>query len=163
MNLVEELREKKTQLIITIDTTFEEMIRKVESLESGELKSQNSYESIFPLASCSTFKGKKPISVTFGKENIVTPTWKSVVEIILKEVIKNEEMKEKLFALRNRILGRVRNRIAATNDNMRSPIEVCEDLYIESHYDTKMLLDLLIQILNEIHFDYSKIKVTIKN
>ena len=152
MNLVEELREKKTQLIITIDTTFEEMIRKVESLESGELKSQNSYESIFPLASCSTFKGKKPISVTFGKENIVTPTWKSVVE-----------MKEKLLALRNRILGRVRNRIAATNDNMRSPIKVCEDLYIESHYDTKMLLDLLIQILNEIHFDYSKIKVTIKN
>ena len=72
-------------------------------------------------------------------------------------------MKEKLFALRNRILGRVRNRIAATNDNMRSPIEVCEDLYIESHYDTKMLLDLLIQILNEIHYDYSKIKVTIKN
>ena len=46
---------------------------------------------------------------------------------------------------------------------MRNSVEICEGLYIETHYDTVMLMNLLLQILNEIGYDYSKINIIIKN
>ncbi len=163
MTIIEEIREKQSQLIMTINTTFDAIIRKVENLESNNEIPMNPYVSIYPLATCTTFKGKKPLAVSFNNKKFTTPTWKSVVQAILQEIIKDTEMKNRILALRNHLLGRVRNRISETSDNMRSPLCLCENLYIETHYDTKMLLDLLLQILNEIHYDYSRINVTIKN
>ena len=108
-------------------------------------------------------KGKKPIAVKMGDQRIITPTWKKVVENILKEVIKDEHMKKKVLSLRDILLGRVRTRISKYSDNMRSPIELCKELYIETHYDTETLMNFLLQILTEIHYDYHHVKVIIKN
>lgn len=72
-------------------------------------------------------------------------------------------MKNKVEALSDKLLGRVRRRLSSTANQMRNPVEICEGLYIETHYDIVMLMNLLLQILNEIGYDYSKINIIIKN
>lgn len=162
MNIVKDIREKQNQLIVMINTTFDEIVREVEKLEKVENQKETEYESVYPLTNTTGFKGKKPVAVYMnGKRNII-PTWKKVIEYILKEVIKDEKMKQKIFELRDILLGRVRTRLSKKPDNMRSPIELCTGLYIETHYDTETLMNLLIEILNEISYDYSNIRVVIK-
>ena len=46
---------------------------------------------------------------------------------------------------------------------MKSPLKISENIYIETHYDTESLMKLLIQVLNEISYDYNNIKIVIKN
>ena len=46
---------------------------------------------------------------------------------------------------------------------MRSPLKLCDELYIETHYDTETLMKLLLEILDSISYDYNDIKVVIKN
>ena len=72
-------------------------------------------------------------------------------------------MKQKLYELNDKLLGRKRTRLSKTPDDMRKPLELCENLYIETHYDTETLMNLLLQILNDIEYDYRDIKVAIKN
>ena len=67
------------------------------------------------------------------------------------------------MALRDKILGRKRTRVSSSNVTMRSPLKLNEKLYIETHYDTETLMNFLIQILSEIHYDYNNIEIVIKN
>ncbi len=163
MNIINDIRERQEQLVAMINTTFEELIKKVENLPIEDNNYQREYESIYPITNTKVLKGKKPIAVKMGDQRIITPTWKKVVENILKEVIKDEHMKKKVLSLRDILLGRVRTRISKYSDNMRSPIELCKELYIETHYDTETLMNFLLQILTEIHYDYHHVKVIIKN
>lgn len=98
---------------------------------------------------------KKTIAVLFGNRRIITTTWKSVAKTILQGVIKDEHMKSRLEALCDKLLGRVCKRLSKSSEGMRSPVEISKNLYIETHYDTEMLINLLIQILKKIHYDYS--------
>lgn len=163
MNVVNNIREKQNELIVMINTVFDEIVKEVEQLKVEENEIETEYESVYPLTNTTGFKGKKPIAVKIGKQRIISPTWKKVVENILKEIIKDEKMKEKILGLRDILLGRVRTRVSKNSDSMRSPIQICEGLYIESHYDAETLMNLLIEILNGISYDYNNIRIIIKN
>ena len=162
MNIVNEIREKQNQLITMINTTFDDIVKRVEELEISGNESNVEYESIYPITNTTGFKGNKPIDVLIGNERMITPTWKVVVKRVLEEVMKDNEMKKRLFELRDKLLGRVRRRISSEPNEMRSPLKLCEELYVETHYDTETLMNLLLQILYEISYDSSNIKVVIK-
>ena len=163
MNTIKEIRDMQFQIISTINTTFEKIVKKFEELEQNEsIVEQNEFQVKYPITYAG-FKGTKPIAVIINSNEIITPSWKSVVENILKEVIKDKTMEQKLMNLRNIILGRTRTRIASNEGNMRSPILITEGLYIETHYDTEALMKFLLEILDSINYDYSKIEIRIKN
>lgn len=163
MNLINEIRENQNQLILMINTTFDELVKKVEKMQRGEENDKMEYEITYPITNTSVFKGKKPIAVKIQNKRVITPTWKKVVENILKEVLEDEQMKNKIFGLRDVLLGRVRTRVSKKKDQMRSPLKLCDELYIETHYDTETLMNLLLEILDSISYDYNNIKVVIKN
>ena len=163
MNLINEIRENQNQLILMINTTYDELVKKVEKMQRGEENDEMEYEITYPITNTSVFKGKKPIAVKIQNKRVITPTWKKVVENILKEVLEDEQMKNKIFGLRDVLLGRVRTRVSKKKDQMRSPLKLCDELYIETHYDTETLMNLLLEILDSISYDYNNIKVVIKN
>lgn len=146
-----------------INTTFDELVKKVEKMQRGEENDEMEYEITYPITNTSVFKGKKPIAVKIQNKRVITPTWKKVVENILKEVLEDEQMKNKIFGLRDVLLGRVRTRVSKKKNQMRSPLKLCDELYIETHYDTETLMNLLLEILDSISYDYNNIKVVIKN
>lgn len=163
MKLINDIREKQNEIIMMINTMFDELVKEVSNTKIEENKAQEKFESIFPLSNTKIFKGKKPIAVIFGENRIITPTWKVVIETILKEVLKNKNMKEQLYNLSDKLLGRKRTRLSQYPDEMRKPLELSKGLYIETHYDTETLMNLLLQILNDISYDYSDIRIAIRN
>ncbi len=163
MNITKYIREKQNELVAMINTTFDEIVNEVEKAKIEDNDYEKEYESIYPITNTFGLKGKKPIAILMNNKRIITPTWKSVVKTVLQEIIKEKEMKNKLEALNDKLLGRVRKRLSNKPEGMRSPVEISENLYIETHYDTEMLMSLLIQILNEIHYDYNNISIVIKN
>jgi len=54
---------------------------------------QNEFQVKYPITYAG-FKGTKPIAVIINSNEIITPSWKSVVENILKEVIKDKTMEK---------------------------------------------------------------------
>ena len=163
MNIINEIREKQNQLILMINTTFDELVRKVENLPLEDNENETEFQSIYPITSTAVFKGKKPIAVKIGNQRIIALTWKKVVENILQTILKDERMKRKMLNLRDILLGRVRTRVSKNSDNMRSPLKLCDELYIETHYETETLMNLLLEILNKISYDYNNIQVVIKS
>lgn len=163
MDLIKDIREKQNEIIMIVNTLFDELVKEVSNIKTEEKEKKNEFETILPLSNTKIFKGKKPIAVIFGENRIITPTWKIVVEIILKEVLKEENMKEKLYGLSDKLLGRKRTRLSKSSDEMRKPLKLSDELYIETHYDTETLMNLLLQILNDVSYNYNDIKVAIKN
>ena len=53
--------------------------------------------------------------------------------------------------------------VGSETGKMRSPIKIDEALYVETHYDTETLLRILTtRILDEVGYDYSKIRIAVK-
>lgn len=163
MNLVNEIREKQNEIIMIVNTLFDELVNEISNIKVEQNEKINNFENILPLSNTKVFKGKKPIAVIFGENRIKTPTWKIVIETILKEVLKEENMKEKLYDLSDKLLGRKRTRLSESPEEMRKPLKLDDNLYIETHYDTETLMNLLLQILNDISYNYKDIKVAIRN
>jgi len=163
MNIVNEIREKQNQIIAMVNVTFEELIRQVEEVVSEGRELSIEFESVYPITNATGFKGNKPIAVIIDNERSIAPTWKAVVRKVLEDVVQNETMKKRMFELRDKMLGRVRTRLSSNPNGMRSPLMICEELYIETHYDTETLMRFLLDILNEIQYDSNKIKVVIKS
>ena len=162
-SLVKDIKSKQEELIVMINSTFEAIIKEVSQLSNNTINDNNDFELIFPLTNASGFKSKKVIAVIINDKRYKAPTWKSVVQLILNDAIKNSLKLKKLYALRDKLLGRKRTRLSMTSDEMRSPLKITENLYIETHYDTESLMKLLIEILDEIAYDYSLVKIVIKN
>lgn len=163
MDMIKNIREKQNEIIMIVNTLFDELIKEVSNVQIEQNEKMNDFETILPLSNTKIFKGKKPIAVIFGENRIITPTWKIVVETILKDVLKEENMKEKLYSLSDKVLGRKRTRLSKSSEEMRKPLKLSDNLYLETHYDTETLMNLLLQILNDISYDYNDIKVAIRN
>lgn len=161
--IVRKIRKKQEELTTMINTAFDEIIKEVERISDYEVEENNNYDTTYPLTNAAGLKGKKIIAVIINEERYISPTWKNAVKIILDDVIKDNVKKKKLFSLREKILGRKRVILSSKLDDMRSPLELANNLYIETHYDTETLVKLLLQILNQIEYDYSNIKIVIKN
>lgn len=162
-SLISDIRKRQDELIVMINATFESIIKEVSQLNMTSSKKPSEYELIYPITNITGFKGTKVIACIMGNKRTITPTWKSVVKLILEDALQDDVMKKKLYDLRDKLLGRSRTRFSATSEDMRSPVKLTEDLYIETHYDTETLMRLLLNILDAISYDYSKINIAIKN
>lgn len=162
-NTISNIRKKQDELILMINSVFDEIVNEIALTNAAEPIHNSEYEVMYPVTNTSGFKGKKVIAVILNGERKITPTWKSAFKLILQDAIKDSNRKQKLYSLCDKLLGRKRTRLSASSQNMRSPIELDNNLYVEAHYDTETLMNLLLQILNEIGYDYTNIKIAIKN
>ena len=169
MNLLQEIRNAQ----MDINNILEELMQKMQSYEKDFERGNSqvnkviiSYETTYPLTtSTAIFKGKKPTGVFLRNEvRHDVGTWKKVFELILKDCVSDKEKRDILLDLRGKISGRERVFLSHTSDNMRSPLKIDENLFVESHYDTESLLRILIiHLLEPAGYDYSNIKVAIRN
>ena len=96
MNTIKEIREKQNQIITMINAAFDEIVTNIEKQNLNINPYESIYESSYPITNVTGFKGRKPIAVIIDDNRIITPTWKRVVQSILQEVVKDQEMKNKL-------------------------------------------------------------------
>jgi hypothetical protein len=107
------------------------------------------------------FVGTKPTAVTFGEKRIEVKTWRQVAGVILKRCY--DERGEALMDLRNKVTGKVRMIFSDSPKGMRSPLEIIENAYLETHYGSQTLMYIVKDlILDHTGFDYSNITIAIK-
>lgn len=167
MNMIQEIEGARKRILQEVNTEFDILLDHISQF--GNVSSQKEqtlpYEVKYPLtAGASLFKGHKPTSVIINDIRYDVRTWKHVVKEILTQCIATEKYKEALFDNAGKISGRKRYLLACSDEDMRSPLNICDNLYMETHYDTETLLNVLMnRILSPIGYDYSNIYVTIRN
>lgn len=169
MDVITELQTLREELIREIDAKIDQMIEKLQREQpeapQREYVPARNYESIYPLSiGTGIFKGKRPTGVIFPNgERVESPTWKKVMEEILKDCCKDQTKLQLLLNLRGKILGRNRVLLGSETGKMRSPIKIDDALYVETHYDAETLLRILTtRILDEVGYDYSRIQIAVK-
>lgn len=169
MDVVLELERLREELIREIDEKISQVVKGLE--RENQETSQRSYESdkpfesIYPLnVGTGIYKGKRPTGVIFANgSRKESPTWKKVMEEILKDCCKDKNKRQALMDLRGKILGRNRVLVGSETGKMRSPIKIEDALYVESHYDTETLLRILTtRILDKVGYDYSGIQIAVQ-
>jgi hypothetical protein len=155
MDTVTKIRKIQSNLIAYINESFDEILLAVEEYPNNVENEE--YERVYSIMNTSALKGKKSIAVTINGNRIICPTWKRVFYEVLAECNKSLDNHRKLMGLRNKYLGTKRIIISDKPGNMKSPLKIDESLYIETHYDTKSLMDLLLRILNDLKYDYTNI------
>jgi len=166
MNAIQEIQNIRSEIMLKVDTAFTELIRKLESSsDNSERRWVGNYETVYPITvNSAIFKGKKPTAVLFGDERIEVSKWKTVIGEIMKRCNEDSEKHVSLMNLRGKISGRERVILAKNDDKMRSPMKISENLYIETHYDTETLLrTIMTRILDVVEYDYSSVKVAVRN
>lgn len=122
-------------------------------------------EDVFPLTKDpSFFTGKKPSAVIFPDgSRLPAASWKSVVELVLQDCIRDQERKKSLMKLWNQICGTKRIILGSSCRGMRRPIRLGRNLYVRAEYSTRDLLRLLSQrILPAVGCDCGGIQVAVR-
>lgn len=169
MDLYNELQNLRAELINDINMKFDSILQQIDNSKfnnTSNYQKNKEYETIMPLCMhSSAFKGKKPVAVIFKDGSRVNiRSWKMVVSAIMDDCIKNKNSKQQLYKLTGRITGRNRVLLSSSKMNMRSPIEIDDHLFMESHYDTETLIRILTtRILDPVGYDYSEIYIAIRN
>jgi hypothetical protein len=110
----------------------------------------------------SVFVGRKPAAVLFGDERVEAKTWRQVAGVILTRC--NSEHHERLMYLRDKIHGKVRTILSASDSGMRRPLKIDDGLFFESQYGSATMMYILRDlILAYTEFDYGGIKIAVKN
>ena len=172
MDMVYELQRVRAELVSQVDATFEQLLQRVraeqeglENAAAGETETTG-YEAIYPLSvGPAIFKGKKPTGVIFANgARIDVPSWKKVVEEILRRCNAEQDKHLALMELRGKVAGRERTLLAKNGNGMRSPMKIDRNLYMETHYDTQTLLRILtLRILDVVGYDHSGIAIAIRS
>ena len=169
MDIVQELQKLREELIREIDDRFDQIIDGLKKEDATSSQAENStqrdYEIMYPLnVSAGIFKGKRPIGIIFADgHRTENPTWKSVVQEVLQDCCKSPALQQELMDLRGKVLGKNRVLLGSETGKMRSPVKICEALYVETHYDAETLIRILTtRILNMTNYDYSGIRIAIK-
>lgn len=169
MDVVQELQMLREELIREVDEKIQQMVDKLQ--QEGLSQPQRAdarekpYESIYPLdVATGIFKGKRPTGVIFANgERKECPTWKRVMEEVLKDCCKDAAKRQALMDLRGKILGRNRVLLGSEVGKMRSPIKIADALYVETHYDAETLLRILTtRILDAVGYDHSGIRIAVQ-
>jgi hypothetical protein len=167
--LVSEIRKIQEKLSRHIEETFNEIVLVVESSQMHAsvpergADDEAQYSQTLSIMNTGAMKGRKPISVLLDGEVIVCPTWKRVFEAILRKCNAIPEKHSRLMAFRNQYFGNKRVLLAENKNQMRSPAEIDKGLFVETHYDTTSLMNLLLRILRDLDYDYRDIKVTVRS
>lgn len=169
MDTTRELQILREELIREIDEKIGQVIEKLQreqdTSSQGEHIQLKTYESVYQLnIGTGIYKGKRPTAVIFsGAIRKECPTWKRVMEEILKDCCKDSEKHQAIMNLRGKILGRNRVLVGSEAGKMRSPVKIDEALFVETHYDAETLLRILTtRILDVVGYDYSKIQIAVR-
>lgn len=169
MDTILELQALREELIQEIDERIGQMIQKLQNApqepRANEPMLPRAFESIYPLnVGTGIYKGKRPTAIIFADgRRTESPTWKRVMEEIVKDCCKNPEKRQTLMNLRGKILGRNRVLIGSEPGRMRSPVKIEEALYVETHYDAETLLKILTtRILDKVGYGYEGIKIAVR-
>ncbi len=110
------------------------------------------------------FNGKSPVGVIFldgRREN--APTWKKVFEIVLKDCNSIPEKHAALMELRGSLFGRTRILLNSVQDGMNSPLEIDNDLFVETNYSASALRKTLKdKILKNVGYDCATVKIIVR-
>ncbi len=167
-NIIVELEALRKRILQEVNTEFDRIIELAAKRENMNDRKEYAkpYEMRYPLtAGPNIFKGKKPTGVILGERApIAVLTWKQVVDEIIQECVKDERYVQALREQCDKVKGKKRTLLSKSKDGMRRPLEIFDDLYMETHYDTETLLNILTtRILGPIGYDFSDISVTIRN
>ncbi|MBQ9112917.1 MAG: hypothetical protein IJY08_04975 [Clostridia bacterium] len=166
MDIIAEIENTRKKVLKTVNAEFDNLLQQVyANLDNINLRYEppRPYEETYPITASGIFKGKKPSGVIFGnQEPIAVLTWKQVVEAIMTRCVSQGSYEQALNRLCGKIGGKTRVILARSPENMRSPMQLGKNLFMETHYDTETLINIMIKkILLPIGYDYSNITVTI--
>ena len=107
------------------------------------------------------FSGKKPVSVSFGETSITVSTWNGLFEEVLHHCMKKNYNIDRLLALRGKLAWKCKVILSESPEGMAKPLELCEEMYIETNYDVQTLMHILTErVLSKLDIRLSEIKVT---
>jgi hypothetical protein len=167
MEPIAEIRTIQKELIEHINRTFDDLAILFAGAQANmpapaRTGGAEQYAQTLNIMNTGAMKGRKPICVAMEGETISCPTWKSVFETVIRKCNADPKRHGKLLELRNQYFGKKRLLLASNKNNMRSAVKIDEGLYVETHYDTKSLMDLLLRILRDLDYDYRDIRVMIR-
>ncbi|MBQ9196694.1 MAG: hypothetical protein IJ157_05555 [Clostridia bacterium] len=149
-----------------LDAHCERLIQEImENNTSQPEANQAGFEALIPLTTGTAFfKGKHPTAVIIDGRRVDTATWKKVFEAIMQDCARDPQRRQALMDLRGRVQGRNRVLLGSEKGSMRSPVQIAEALYAETHYDTETLLKTMItRILEPVHYPYGGILIAVRN
>ena len=161
MDYIEMVEKVREELLQEMNRRCDALIRNYQEEEQGISSRPENQKRILAWVSPATLKGKKPVSLTFGSgETIATPTWKKVVQTILKHCNEQPDMHERLMQLRGKVFGRQRIILGKVPEEMDVPLQIDKDLYFESKFDTEALLTMMERkVLEPVGYDFSGIRI----
>lgn len=159
--------------------TLEKLLRLEESLENalaevrqgiqdmgGGVEPVQRYETILPFDTDEVvFTGRRPMGVLFpdGRRESA-PSWKKVFTVVLQDCNREPTMHEILMDMREKLFGRNRVLLGRDPGEMRSPVQIDEGLFAETHYDVVMLMKILkTRFLTPLGYDFHEIKIVLRN
>lgn len=161
MDYIEMVEKVREELLQEVNRRCDALIRNYQEEEQGISSRPENQKRILAWVSPATLKGKKPVSLTFASgETIATPTWKKVVQTILKHCNEQPDMHERLIQLRGKVFGRQRTILGKFPERMDVPIQIDKDLYFEAKFDTEALLTMMERkVLEPVGYDFSGIRI----
>ncbi len=164
MNIIQEIEDMRQRVLREINTEFDRIVDSIAKNSNNITAETIPYAIRYPLiADSGIFKGKKPMSVIIGEESFDVKTWKELVKVVMDKCIESTDNIIRLYELAGKVSGKKRVLLATSPENMRSPIEITNRMYMETHYDTETLLNILInRILVPIEYDVKNISVIIR-
>ena len=158
-----ELEAVRAQLLGMVNDRIDSLIAKIKNGEAIDNNTLSAAEIVYPLSiEPALFKGTKPTAVHFGGEKIPVKTWRKAYTLILRRCAGISEKRETLMGLRNKISGRTRIILSDKPDGMSRPIEIADDVFVESFFDTEWLGRIMTkEILDVVRYDYSGISVSV--
>lgn len=154
-----------------IEGIREELHRRIDNIFNGFLAglkeghyAGNSIQGISLSNNAGYFKGKKPMEVLFPDgRKISVKKWKEVVSALLADCISNPNRLQYLLELRGRVLGKQRLILADNPVGMDQPMQIYDQLWMETKYDTETLLKVLMfRIFNVVGYDYSGVRIVLR-
>jgi len=158
-----EIEAVRAQLLGMVNDRIDSLIAKIKNGEAIDNNTLSAVEIVYPLSiEPALFKGTKPTAVHFDDEKIPVKTWRKAYTLILQQCTDIPEKREALMSLRNKISGRTRIILSDKADGMSRPIEIADDVFVESFFDTEWLVRILTrEILDVVRYDYSSISISV--
>lgn len=161
MDYIEMVEKIRRELLQEVNWRCDALIRNYQEEEQGISSRSEDQKRALAWVSPATLKGKRPVSLTFASgETVATPTWKKVVQTILKHCNEQPDMHERLMQLRGKVFGRQRTILGKVPEEMDVPLQIDKDLYFEAKFDTEALLTMMERkVLEPVGYDFSGILI----
>ena len=138
MDYIAMIEKAREELLQEVNQRCDDLIRRYQEEEQGISPKIEVRERTLAWSSPAALKGKYPVALTFASgEVVLTPTWKKVVQTILKHCNEQPDMHERLMQLRGKVFGRMRTIPGKVPEEMDVTLQIDKDLYVEAKFDTE--------------------------